>query len=287
MSAPAPAPARADRTVWLAAPLAAFFSLFVFLPLAGLALVSLYAGPSMSAMGLRQYARFFGDPFNWGVLGDTLALAARSTALALVLGYPLAWCYVRAPHRFQRPLMLLIVLPLLTSAVVRTFAWIVILGRQGLVNEWLLAAGWIDAPVKLLYTPAAVTVAIAQIELPLMVLPLITALARLDPSLAQASATLGAGRWRTFLRVVLPLSVPGLLAGCLLVFAASASAFVTQTLVGGGRQLFMPFYLYQQAIQANDYPFAAAIAMTLLASVLAIVSLVNLVMRRSRGFVHG
>ena len=131
------------------------------------------------------------------------------------------------------------------------------------------------------------TVAIAQIELPLMVLPLITALARLDPSLAQASATLGAGRWRTFLRVVLPLSVPGLLAGCLLVFAASASAFVTQTLVGGGRQLFMPFYLYQQAIQANDYPFAAAIAMTLLASVLAIVSLVNLVMRRSRGFVHG
>lgn len=280
-------PGRTDRALWLAAPLGAFFALFVFLPLAGLAVVSLHADPALSAPSLRQYARFFGDPFNWGVLGDTLALAARSTALALVLGYPLAWCYVRAPRRWQRPLMLLIVLPLLTSAVVRTFAWIVILGRQGLVNEWLLAAGWIEAPARLLYTPAAVTLAIAQIELPLMVLPLITALARLDPSLAHASVMLGAGRWRTFVRVVLPLSVPGLLAGCLLVFAASASAFVTQTLVGGGRQLFMPFYLYQQAIQANDYPFAAAIAMTLLASVLAIVSVINLVMRRSRGFVHG
>jgi putative spermidine/putrescine transport system permease protein len=161
-------------------------------------------------------------------------------------------------------LILLVVLPLLTSAVVRTFAWLVILGRQGILNETLLSLGLIELPLKLLYTPTAVVVALAQIELPLMVLPIITVLAAMDPSLRQASLSLGAGSWRTFLQVTLPLSTPGILAGCLLVYASSVSAFVTQTLVGGGQQMFMPFYIYQQAIQANNYPFAAAIAMILL-----------------------
>jgi putative spermidine/putrescine transport system permease protein len=128
---------------------------------------------------------------------------------------------------------------------------------------------------------------LAQIEMPLMVLPLITALMNIDPNLRQASEALGAGRWRTFFRVTLPLSMPGLLAGCLLVFAAAASAFVTQTLVGGGQLIFMPFYIYQQAIQANNYPFAATVAMVLLASVLVIVTAVNYLGRRSKGFVHG
>ena len=121
----------------------------------------------------------------------------------------------------------------------------------------------------------------------LIVLPIITVLAGIDPNLRQASLSLGAGSWRTFLRVILPLSAPGVLAGCLLVYASSVSAFVTQTLVGGGQQMFMPFYIYQQAIQANNYPFAAAIAMILLASVLAIVVTMNLLARRMRGVVHG
>ena len=119
------------------------------------------------------------------------------------------------------------------------------------------------------------------------VLPIITALANIDPNLRQASGALGAGSWRTFWLVTLPLSAPGLLAGCLLVFAAAASAFVTQTLVGGGQLMFMPFYIYQQAIQANNYPFAATVAMILLVAVLVIVTLVNFAGRRSKGFVHG
>src|SRR4029079_10373057 len=111
-----------------------------------------------------------------------------------------------APRWLQRALLLLIVLPLLTSVVVRTFAWLVILGRQGIINNALLALGWIDAPLTLLYTPAAVVVALAQIEMPLMVLPVITALLNIDPNLKQASEVLGAGKWRTFLTVTLPLS---------------------------------------------------------------------------------
>jgi putative spermidine/putrescine transport system permease protein len=286
-AAPASQRPAAGASLALALPLGLFFAVFVVMPLLLLGYVSLYADATLSVRGLDQYRKFLGDAFNLSVLGNTLWLGLKVTVLTLAIGYPLAWLYTQAAPRWQSLLMLLILLPLLTSAVVRTFAWVVILGRQGIVNNLLAQWGWIDAPLKLLYTPGAVTVALAQIELPLMVLPLITALMNVDPALRQASLALGAGRWRTFFQVTLPLSMPGLLAGCLLVFASSVSAFVTQTLVGGGQQMFMPFYMYQQAIQANDYPFAATIAVVLLVSVLAVVTSVNLLARRSKGFVHG
>ena len=280
-------PTRSTAREWqLTLPLALFFTVFVFLPLGLLGIVSLYTTSELHAMGGTQYVKFLGDPFNLGVLGLTVWLALKTMLVAALIGYPLAYLYTLAPRGVQRVLILLIVLPLLTSAVVRTFAWVVILGREGIINQTLLAFGWIESPVRLLYTPTAVVVALAQIEMPLMVLPVITALANIDPNLRQASHVLGAGRWRTFFQITLPLSIPGLLAGCLLVFAAAASAFVTQTLVGGGQQMFMPFYIYQQAIQANNYPFAATIAMLLLASVLIIVMVMNLIGRRSLGFVH-
>lgn len=277
----------ATRRDWqLALPLGLFFLVFVFVPLGLLGVVSLYTSADLNAMGLTQYVKFLADGFNLGVLGLTLWLALKTTVVAILIGYPLAYLYTLSSRGLQRVLILLIVLPLLTSAVVRTFAWVVILGRQGIINEALLGIGLIDAPIKLLYTPTAVVIALAQIEMPLMVLPIITALANIDPNLRQASEALGAGKWRTFFEVTLPLSMPGLLAGSLLVFAAAASAFVTQTLVGGGQQMFMPFYIYQQAIQANNYPFAATIAMILLVAVLAVVTVMNLIGRRSKGFVH-
>lgn len=271
----------------LSLPLGVFFVFFVLLPMLLLAWVSLHDDTGMTRFGFGQYIKFLGDGFNMSVLGNTLWLGLEVTALTIVIGLPLAYLYTQVPARWQGPLMLVIVLPLLTSSVVRTFAWVVILGRQGIINTALLDIGLIADPIKLLYTPGAVAVALAQIELPLMVLPLITALMNIDPNLRQASLALGAGHWRTFWQVTLPLSVPGLLAGSLLVFASSVSAFVTQTLVGGGQQMFMPYYMYQQAIQANNYPFAAAIAMLLLVCVLLVVVAINALGRRSKGFVHG
>jgi putative spermidine/putrescine transport system permease protein len=271
----------------LVLPLTAFFVAFVFTPLGLLGFVSLHDDPAVTQPGLAQYVKFLTDRFNLAVLGQTLWLGAKATLLAFLIGYPLAYVHTLAPPRIQRVMMLIIVLPLLTSAVVRTFAWVVILGRQGIVNNTLLALGLIEAPLRLIYTPGAVVVALAQIQLPLMVLPIITALGNIDPNLGPASHALGAGRWRTFFQITLPLSAPGVLAGCLLVYAGSVSAFVTQTLVGGGQLMLMPFYMYQQAIQANNYPFAAAIAMILLVSVLVIVVAVNALGRRSGGFVHG
>lgn len=277
---------RVDQALLPVVPLTLFFAVFVFAPLLLLGYVSLHNDMAMLDAGLAQYIKFLGDGFNLGILGQTLWLAAYTTVLALFVGYPLAYLYTLAPRGVQRVLILVIVLPMLTSAVVRTFAWVVILGRQGIINEVLLGLAWIEAPLKLLYTPTAVVVALAQIEMPLMVLPLITALSNIPPNLREASLSLGAGRWHTFFKVIVPLSMPGLLAGCLLVFAAAASAFVTQTLVGGGRLILMPFYIYQQAIQSNNYPFAATIAMILLVSVLAIVMLMNLIGRRCAGIAH-
>jgi putative spermidine/putrescine transport system permease protein len=275
-----------NKSLSLALPLTLFFAFFVAIPLLLLAYVSIHADTAITQKSPQQYVKFLTDSYNLAVLGNTLWLGLKVTLLSLIIGFPIALLYIRLSPRWQGVLILFIVLPLLTSAVVRTFAWVVILGRQGIINNVMLSWGWIEAPLKLLYTPNAVAIALTQIELPLMVLPLITALLNINPALTQASLALGAGRWRTFYQIVLPLSLPGLLTGCLLVFASSVSAFVTQVLVGGGQQMFMPFYIYQQAIQANDYPFAAAVAVLLLISVLIIVSLANLLARRSKGFVY-
>ena len=268
----------------LAAPLAGFMALFFLAPLGMLAFASFYADAGMTQWGsLQAWGKMF-DAFGMAVLGDTLWLGLQVTALSLVLGYALAWTFLRLPARWQPLVIFIVMLPLLTSVVVRTFAWIVILGRQGIVNNTLGALGWIDSPIKLLYTRPGLVVALANVQLPLMVLPLITALQRIDPNLADASASLGAGAWRTFRRVTVPLSLPGVVAGCLLTFAASITAFISQSLIGGGQMLFMPMYLYQQASSLSNYPFAAAIGLTFLVAVLLCVSAFNALGRVSRGY---
>jgi putative spermidine/putrescine transport system permease protein len=268
----------------LALPLAAFFALFFLAPLLILIFVSLHTDSSMAKMGFTQYAKFLLDPFSLSVLANTLWVGVEVTALCLLLGFPMAWAFVRSPRWAQGVLILVILLPLLTSVVVRTFAWIVILGRQGIVNTVLLGLGVIDGPLRLLYTETGMVVALAQVQMPLMVLPLITALSRLDPNLLDASAALGAGHWRTFRKVILPLTFPGIIAGCLLTYAAAITAFITQTLVGGGQMLFMPMYIYQQSSTLNNWPFAAAISIIFLVAVLAAVSVFNAIGRLSKGY---
>jgi len=285
---PSAAPARdvIRPGLGLAAPLAIFFAVFFLAPLVILIFVSLHADTQMTRLGLDQYARFLGDAFSLGVLGKTLWLGVEVTALCLALGYPLAWLYARSAKPLQTVIIFITLLPLLTSVVVRTFAWIVILGRQGIINTALATMGLIDTPLRLLYSETGVVIALAQVQMPLMVLPLITALQRVDANLADASFALGAGHWRTFFKVTLPLSLPGVVAGCLLTYAAAITAFITQTLVGGGQMLFMPMYIYQQASTLSNWPFAAAISIIFLVAVLAVVAVFNVLGRLSRGYVQ-
>jgi len=278
---------RASSEWKLALPLAAFMIAFFVAPLCVLIAMSLHADGDRASWSLLQYGKFLGDSFNLRVLAETIWLGVKATLVCLFFGYPLAWLAARASPRVRSMLLFMIVLPILTSVVVRTFSWIVILGKQGILNKALLAIGLIDEPLKLLFSETGVVMVLAQVQLPLIVLPLLTTLSRIDPNLASASAALGAGEWRTFWKVTLPLSVPGMIAGCILAFAACVTAFVTQTLIGGARLLYMPLFIYQQAVGANNWPFAAAISVIFMVAVLLIVYVLNVLAKTSRGQIYG
>ena len=276
------------RSSWregqLTLPLAFFFLLFFIAPLGIMAFISFFANLESRELGLDQYAKFLFDPFNLGVLTDTIWLGLKATIVCLLLGYPIAYVYTQVSRRWQTLVMALVIFPLLTSSVVRTFAWIVILGREGVVNTTLAKLALVSAPLSLLYTENGVVAALAQIWMPMMVLPLINSLLQIESSLIESSAALGAGPWRTFFKITLPLTMPGIVAGCLLVFTLSATAFVVQSLVGGGRLIYMPLYMYQQAVGLQNWPFAAAVSIVFLVTILVIVYFVAWISQRSRGY---
>jgi putative spermidine/putrescine transport system permease protein len=265
----------------LALPLAALFVAFFIAPLLVLLALSLHGDVAMKAWTLSNYAKFFTDSFSTSILFDTLLLGVKATLVCLVFGFPIAWLCARASARWQSVLLFLVILPILTSVVVRTFSWIVILGRQGVLNQIALGLGLVSEPLRLLYTEVGVVMVLAQVQMPLMVLPILTVLSRMDPNLADASRVLGAGEWRTLWKVTLPLSVPGIIAGCILTYAASITAFVTQSLIGGARLIYMPLDIYQQAVGANNWPFAAAISIIFMIAVMAVVAVLSLIARSS------
>ena len=267
----------------LALPLAAVFVAFFVAPLCVLILMSLHGEAAMRTWTAANYVKFFTDSFNYSILWQTLLLGVKATLVCLVFGYPIAWVCARSGARLQSIIVFLVIMPILTSVVVRTFAWIVILGRQGIINQvWLgLGAG---EPLRLLYTEAGVIMVLAQVQMPLMVLPILTVMSKIDPNLADASRVLGAGEWRTLWRVTIPLSLPGVIAGCILTYTACITAFVTQTLIGGARLIYMPLHIYQQAVGANNWPFAAAISVIFMVAVLAAVAVLSLLGRKSESY---
>ncbi|WP_416674187.1 ABC transporter permease [Egbenema bharatensis] len=274
----------APRESQLALPLAIFLHLFYVAPLVVLLASSFQSREGGVSLG--QYLQFFQDSINLKVLADTFWLGVQVTIGCLILGYPVAYLYHHAPAKWKGILTFLILLPLLTSSVVRTFGWVVILGRQGLVNSFLQGLGFIEEPIRLLFTHKGVMIAMTQIWLPLMVLPIIASLAQIDPRLAAASASLGGGAWRTFWKVTLPLTLPGIISGCLLVFALTVSSFVTPSIIGGGQVMYMPTLIYQQGVVLLNRPFAAAISAILLAMVLLVVFGLSALGQRSREYVR-
>ena len=268
----------------LALPLAALFVAFFIAPLLILLALSLHSDVAMRTWTLANYAKFFSDSFSTSILVDTLLLGVKATLVCLLFGFPIAWLCARASARWQSVLLFLVILPILTSVVVRTFSWIVILGRQGVLNQIALGLGLTQEPLRLLYTELGVVMVLAQVQMPLMVLPILTVLSRMDPNLADASRVLGAGEWRTLFRVTIPLSLPGVIAGSILTYTACITAFVTQTLIGGARLIYMPLHIYQQAIGANNWPFAAALSVIFMVAVLVIVGILNAIGRRSETY---
>jgi putative spermidine/putrescine transport system permease protein len=284
-----PAAGRAPRpATWaLALPLGSFYLAFFLAPLLMLVAVSAFDDDALETVGFAQWVKFLGDPFYLNVVWDTVKLGFYAVGVTTLLAVPLALVWLSASATWQRVLLFVIILPLLTSVVVRTFAWIVILGREGVVNQTLLALGLIATPLRLLQTELGLVIALAQIELPLMLLPLISVLARLPPNLVDASLALGAGRWRTLFRVILPLAAPGLVAGATLVFASASTAFISQGVIGGNRLVYLPLVIWQQSLVVFNWPLAAVAALCLLVSVGAGIVALGMLGARLGGRQHG
>ena len=267
----------------LVLPLAALFVAFFVAPLCVLIALSLAGETAMRTLTFKNYLTFFSDPYHYSILWQTLLLGVKATLVCLAFGYPIAWFCVRSGARLQSIIVFLVIMPILTSVVVRTFAWIVILGRQGVINQIWMGLG-ANEPLKLLYTETGVIMVLAQVQMPLMVLPILTVMSKIDQNLSDASRVLGAGEWRTLWKVTIPLSLTGVLAGCILTYTACITAFVTQTLIGGARLIYMPLHIYQQAVGANNWPFAAAISVIFMIAVLIIVGILGALGRRSETY---
>lgn len=256
----------------LAAPLGLTYLIFFAAPLLILLVMSFSVDDNLGGFTLASWIKFWGDSFYRGVVWDTLRLGMIAVAVTTVFAYPIALLFKFSSTAIQRLLLFIVLLPLLTSVVIRTFAWIVILSREGVLNQTLLALGLTNAPLNLLQTELGLVLALTQIEMPLMLLPLITVMGQIDSSLMDASRALGSSKWRTFRRVILPLSLPGWIAGATLVFASATTAFISQTVIGGARLVYLPTLIWQQAMVVYNWPFAAVASVTLLVAVLAGVS---------------
>ncbi|MDR7481925.1 MAG: ABC transporter permease [Armatimonadota bacterium] len=253
----------------LLAPAVAYLVIFLAVPLVLLfafGLVEIRGGRVVpGSWTLDHYARVLGDPFYYRIFLRTFWMGLAATGLCLLFGYPVAYLFTRVGPLARGVLLVVVLAPLLTNAVVRTFGWMIILGGQkGLLNAALLRLGVIDEPVKILYTMPAVLIGLTQIQLPFMILPIIAALEGQDRSLTEAAAGLGATWAQTFFHVIVPLSLPGVLTGAALVFVISYTNFAVPALLGGGSFAVIPTFIFEQISALLQWNSGAVLATLLL-----------------------
>lgn len=249
----------------LVAPLVVFMLAFYALPVVAMLMRSV----SDPVWSVGNYAALPDDTVFLKTFTNTFYTSAIVTLATLVMAYPVALALVRST-RWAPIILVLILLPFWTSVLVRSYAWMVLMGRHGLINEALTAAGLIERPLRILNTPLATQIAMTHILLPYMILPIANALRQIDPSLLRASSGLGASPWRTFLQVTLPLSMPGVAAGVLLVFVLALGFYITPAMVGGPREITLSMLIAQQVDHLN-WAYAATLSAILLATSLALI----------------
>ncbi|CAN5701327.1 ABC transporter permease [soil metagenome] len=259
-------------TAFLAPP-GLWIGFFFILPMATIVLLSFWRVVDYDIVAdftLSNYEKLF-RPLYLGVFWRTITVSLLVTVISLIVGYPVAYYLARKTRRFRLTLLVLVIMPLWTSYLVRTYAWMLILGTKGAANQALQAVGLTSEPISwLLYSDFAVTLALVHIYVPYLILPLYGVLEKLDPSLFEAAKDLGGGRWRTFLHVTLPLSLPGVATGCLFVFIPAMGSFVTPELLGGTRSILIGSIVAQQFGVAFEYPLGSAMALAIMAIILLV-----------------
>ncbi|MCA0279401.1 MAG: ABC transporter permease [Proteobacteria bacterium] len=258
-----------DRTenLLLVLPGLLLLALAFFLPIFQMLALSV-SGPGGPT--LEHFARFLGDPFYLSVLWRTVKLALIITAVCAAIGFPLAYIMARVGPSLRLWLVIMVILPLMTSVVVRTFGWMVLLNRSGLIPQLFRDLGLAGRSFNLMQTETAVVIGMVQVLLPFMTLSILGVITRIDPRLEEAARTMGCSFLRTIGSVVLPLSLPGIVAGSLLAFTLSASSFVTPNLLGGARIQVLASSIYNSVTQTLDWPFAAAQAVILFVGVILV-----------------
>lgn len=271
-----------NRRAWLspglllAAPVL-FFAAFFLAPLAVVALASVTSGEPGLSLTTQQYLRVLADQYHWDVILTTFRLAFFTTLVCVILGYPLAWYLVRVVRwqAWRRFCVILLVVPLFTSNIVRAFGWMVLLGRNGLVNQALVGVGAADRPVRFIGTELGILIGMVYVLLPFVVLAVGNALARVDPACEHASADLGASPTATFFHITWPLTLPGVMSGAIIVFTLAVSAYVTPALLSGGRISVLSMLIFQQYSSVFDFQYGGALSMVLLVFTLILVALAN------------
>ncbi len=258
-------------------PALALFVVFFAFPVARLLGLG-FAGGSFA-----WYAKALTKPLYIDVFLLTVRIAAATTLACLLLGYPIAYLLATTTRIWRLIGFLFILFPFWTSVLVRTYAWMVLLGRNGVINKVLLATGLVEHPLALMYNMAGVLIGMVHVLLPYMILPLYGALRRVDPHLVQAAEGLGAPRWRVFWRIYLPLTLNGIAAGTILVFVLSLGFFITPALLGGGKVMMIAVLIQQQVGEVLDWNFAAALSGLLLVVTVAAYALVQSLMERREG----
>ena len=264
----------------------AWWALFLVAPIA-LVLVSSFfrRGPFGGVVydpTIDNYVRAF-DPLYLGVLAYSVQIATITTLICFLIGFPAAYFIATRPsRRLRAALLVLVVLPFLTNFLIRTYAWIVLLNREGIVNQVLQGVGAIDEPLSLLYNDLAVVMGLVYGYLPLMILPLYAAIERVHPEIREAALDLGARPLRVLRTVTIPLIVPGIVAGCVFVFVPSLGNFPVPQLLGGGRRIMVGNLINQQFLDARDWPFGSTLALLLMAALMILLVVQSRVLRRDR-----
>ncbi len=248
-----------------------FLTIFMIIPIA-LTIGSTFVPEG--GFSFQGYLQFFTDDYFRSILFTTLQVSLVTTVACIILGFPAAYYISKLGPRKKVILLLLTIFPLLTSPVVRSFSWMVILGKNGLLNNILLSIGLRQEPLEILYSPTAVMIGLIHLFLPLIIITLVGVLENIDHDLLRAAESLGASKVEAFRKVVLPLCVPGLMIGSILVFVGSFTAYTTPALLGGKQRVISTF-LYQNAITLNDWYLASIIATIMIVVTFAIITLMN------------
>ncbi|HEX8046787.1 ABC transporter permease [Rhizobium sp.] len=259
--------AKSLRPFALIAPAVLLLGVFLVLPYINIVVMSLRnpgnGTPYAPGFTLSNYLRLFADSFYLEQTANTLMIGFITTSVCLVLGFPVAWQLAKTQMRFRGLAYGLVLSPLLVGIVIRSYGWTILLGNNGMINRTLISFGLIDRPLGLMYNSLGIVIALVHVFLPFMILPLMSALQGIDPSIEAAARSLGAGRITAFRRIVLPLAMPGIQAGCILVFVLSLSAYVTPSLIGGLRVKTMAVSVVDALIDTFQWPFGSAMALML------------------------